>query len=67
MSVALTEQTKRIQLIYQVDNTFAKINITLNDTHDFFSAVPVSRYLRKIVRPHTYGWTGHIQRRVNDL
>lgn len=36
MTVALTEQTKRIQPIDQVDNTFAKISITLNDTHDFF-------------------------------
>lgn len=67
MAAALTEQTKRIQLIYQVDNTFAKSNITLNDTHDFFSAVPVSEYSWKIVRPHTYGWAGHIQRRVNHL
>lgn len=31
--MALTEQTK-IQLIDQVDNTFAKINIILNDIHD---------------------------------
>lgn len=36
MPAALIEQTKRIQLIYHVDNTVAKINITLNDTHDLF-------------------------------
>jgi len=66
-TVALTEQAERTQVTDQVDNTFAKINVTLKDTHDFFSAVPVSEYLWKIVRPHTYGWTGHTQRRVNHL
>lgn len=68
MTMALTEQTK-IQLIDQVDNTFAKINIILNDIHDdywvFFSplsAVPISESWRKTARPHTAGWTGPIQR-----
>lgn len=76
MTVALTEQTKRIQLIDRVDNTFAKINIIQNDIHDFLSlpptshlnAVPIAENWRKNQQgPHTSSWTGHIQRRVNHL
>lgn len=61
MTVALTEQTKRIQLIDRVDNTFAKINIIQNDIHDFLSlpptphlnAVPIAENWRKISKAPT--------------
>lgn len=69
--MALTQQT-RIQLIDQVDNTFAKINVTLKDTHvDWLGFVLVQCQFQntggRMVRPCTYGWPAYIQTGVKPL